>query len=76
MLREATRKLTGHVPSWPWDIRYGQHAKGGFAVTVDLRGWNDTRTFDDAAHLIQLGQELILAGNRLYEMQQQKEDGQ
>lgn len=75
MLRQAKRTLSGHVPGGDHDIRYGQHVDGGPAVTVDLCGWNESRTYKDAADLRRLGIELIQAANWLYAAQLQRMDG-
>lgn len=61
MLREAKRTLTGHVGSRDHDIRYGQHADGVPAVTVDLKGWNYSRTYQDPAGLRGLANDLLKA---------------
>lgn len=59
MLRKAKRLLTGGiVAGHDHDIRYGLHVLKRPAVTVDLRGWNETRTYDDPADLRRLANEL------------------
>jgi len=65
VIRQAKRVLTGAIFDREPDIRYGQHEKGGMAVTVDLRGWNDTRTFRDPRVLRLVSLELAQAADLL-----------
>jgi hypothetical protein len=52
--RITTRKLTGRLHGLAGDgpdVRAGQHEKGRPAVTIDLLGFNQSRTFDDPEQL-------------------------
>lgn len=58
-LRYAKRKLTGRSYGYGApDIRLGEHVKGGPAVTMDLMGFNGTRTFIDPEELDRLASDV------------------
>ncbi len=61
--RQAERTLTGRImrADWDADVRYGSHEIGRPAVTVDLRGTNGTRTYDDPDELFRLADDLASA---------------
>ena len=66
-MRQASRTLTGLIIDFKrdHDIRYGKHEQGVPAVTVDLRGFNGTRTYAKADKLLDLADELIQAARWL-----------
>lgn len=66
MVRMAQRTLTGSLRGYGSpDVRMGAHEQGGTAVTVDLRGFNGTRTFNDPEALEELAASLLTAANWL-----------